>query len=138
MQEWENNYIIDRFNTILNNFYLSTGQHPKTLIVTPLEYVTLHCAMNGWNSLVVPSGASFTFNDTELFAKTDKGVILSDCGSVIQAAWEDRLDKDKLSFALTLPKDLSVDSKTLCNHQWKQYKGFTENYTYCELCDERK
>lgn len=25
-----------------------------------------------------------------------------------------------------------------CNHSWKSYQGFSENYDYCEKCDEKK
>jgi hypothetical protein len=26
----------------------------------------------------------------------------------------------------------------MCNHKWKQYQGFTETYTDCELCGMKK
>jgi hypothetical protein len=26
----------------------------------------------------------------------------------------------------------------MCNHKWKQYQGFTETYTNCELCGVKK
>lgn len=26
----------------------------------------------------------------------------------------------------------------ICNHSWKSYQGFSENYEYCEKCDEKK
>lgn len=25
-----------------------------------------------------------------------------------------------------------------CDHEWKDYKGFTENYSYCKKCDEKR
>lgn len=33
------------------------------------------------------------------------------------------------------------DDKTvkieLCNHEWKEYIGFTDKFSYCVKCDER-
>ncbi len=25
-----------------------------------------------------------------------------------------------------------------CEHEWKQYVGFTETYTYCKKCDKKE
>jgi hypothetical protein len=25
-----------------------------------------------------------------------------------------------------------------CHHQWKEYRGLIEQYTYCELCDKKR
>ena len=25
-----------------------------------------------------------------------------------------------------------------CAHEWKEYRGFVENYRYCEKCNEKK
>ena len=28
--------------------------------------------------------------------------------------------------------------KLTCDHEWKEYRGFTENYSYCKKCDEKR
>lgn len=30
------------------------------------------------------------------------------------------------------------DISSKCNHSWKSYQGFSENYDYCEKCDIKK
>jgi len=38
---------------------------------------------------------------------------------------------------VALEQTKSVD-KSRCFHKWKEYVGFTEAYSYCELCDEKR
>lgn len=33
--------------------------------------------------------------------------------------------------------DLGINSKC-SNHRWKEYVGFTQRYSYCEICDEKQ
>ena len=31
-----------------------------------------------------------------------------------------------------------IERKSSCGHEWQKYEGFTETYTYCKHCDQRK
>lgn len=37
-----------------------------------------------------------------------------------------------ISNSVTVPKSSN------CKHIWVEYKGFTDNYDYCDLCGEKK
>jgi hypothetical protein len=40
-------------------------------------------------------------------------------------------------FRIKLLEDDTENTKE-CNHRWKTYVGFTEQYEYCEICDARR
>ena len=70
------------------------------------------------------SASSFTLAGIDVIAQTKEGVTLTDHNLIVSEACKE--------------SGLSTKNTTACNHQWKQYRGLVENYTYCELCDERK
>lgn len=47
---------------------------------------------------------------------------------------------NKLCADMLINQELMAKPKLLvtCNHSWKYYQGFTENYEYCVLCDQKK
>ncbi len=42
------------------------------------------------------------------------------------------------TFDITTNNTPKVILKSNCNHNWKSYQGFTENYDYCSKCDLKK
>jgi hypothetical protein len=51
-------------------------------------------------------------------------------------------DTDWLIDYLNIPEGSKKDEEKRevkrCWHDWKIYRGFSEDYLYCEICDEKK
>lgn len=44
----------------------------------------------------------------------------------------------RLNHAFGMMNVVQTDGHTGCNHNWKQYVGFTESYRYCTKCTEKR
>lgn len=56
----------------------------------------------------------------------------------IQRKWDAAMESIAKEMGIPPEVRCPVVVKSGCDHKWKSYTGLSEQFEYCEICDERK